>query len=94
MPSVLTLWNAMSRLPQGSRLTLPQGGKMMWVELPPYHDALELYHRCRRLGITISPGHLYSVNGQHNHGFRVNCSYFDAAVEEGLLQLCKILREV
>lgn len=83
-----------AELPAGSSAVLPQGGKMLWVELPPYLDALQLYGRCREAGIAISPGHLYSVRGHHDHCFRLNCSFFDEQVEQGLTTLCRLASQL
>lgn len=77
-----------AHLPPGSRVNRPAGGKMLWVELPVGSDALELYARCRSVGITLSPGSIYSVSDRYRHCFRVNCSYWDDTTREGLLRLC------
>ncbi len=76
-----------SRLPAGSSCYLPQGGKMLWVELPAHQDTLELYHRCRDLGLSFSPGCLYSALGNYSHCFRLNYSHWNEQVEAGLEQL-------
>lgn len=80
------------RLPRGSRVGLPEGGKMLWVELPDGRDASLLYRQCREFGITLSPGAVYATDDRYRHCFRVNCSYWDASVEAGLAKLSSLCR--
>jgi DNA-binding transcriptional MocR family regulator len=42
--------------PAGCRLTQPQGGYMLWVEMPGSIDALRLYRLALAEGISIAPG--------------------------------------
>lgn len=79
-----------SHLPAGSRVSRPAGGKMLWVELPPGGDALDLYARCREHGITLSPGSIYSATDRYRHCFRVNCSFWDEHTRAGLARLCAL----
>ncbi len=79
-------------LPPGSSCYLPQGGKMLWVELPAHWDTLELYRRCREYGLSISPGCLYSAQGSYDHCFRLNYSHWNPQVEAGLERLLLLLQ--
>lgn len=79
-------------LPPGSSCYLPQGGKMLWVELPAHWDTLELYRGCREFGLSISPGCLYSAQGSYNHCFRLNYSYWNAQVDTGVDRLLNLLQ--
>src|SRR5262249_8528205 len=42
--------------PEGTKVTRPQGGFVLWVELPRKCDALELYRTSMREKISIIPG--------------------------------------
>lgn len=83
-----------THLPPGSQVQLPQGGKMLWVELPRQVDSLELYSRCREHGISLTPGHLYSLCGGYEHCVRLNCSYSGPEVKQALLKFCELVRAV
>jgi len=42
--------------PEGTRLALPQGGTLLWIELPGEIDGLELYRRAHARRIAVIPG--------------------------------------
>lgn len=62
-------------LPQGSKISNPAGGFVLWVELPHQVDALELFHEARKLKISIAPGHLFSPAAEFKHYMRINCGH-------------------
>lgn len=59
--------------PQGTRLTCPGGGFLLWVELPAGSDALELHHRAQEHKISIAPGPIFSASGKYTNFIRLNC---------------------
>jgi DNA-binding transcriptional MocR family regulator len=62
-----------SAFPEGTRLTRPQGGNLIWVQLPPRTDGTELYRRALQQGISIMPGEIFSVRGRHRGFIRLSC---------------------
>jgi DNA-binding transcriptional MocR family regulator len=58
--------------PAGSRVTQPEGGYFLWVELPPGIDALELHRLAVSHNISIAPGHLFSADRRFRHHVRLN----------------------
>jgi DNA-binding transcriptional MocR family regulator len=54
-----------AHFPAGCRLTQPQGGYMLWVEMPGSIDALRLHRLALAEGISIAPGPLFSVRGKY-----------------------------
>lgn len=58
--------------PEGSKVTRPQGGYFLWVEMPVGVDALDLCRRASERGVNLSPGQLFSVHGNYNHCIRLN----------------------
>ncbi|GAB6044094.1 aminotransferase-like domain-containing protein [Endothiovibrio diazotrophicus] len=67
-------------LPEGSRITSPDGGLVAWVQLPHGADAMDLYHRAMARGVSIAPGPLFSPVGRYRDFIRLN--YAQASVEE------------
>ncbi|MDX1530255.1 MAG: PLP-dependent aminotransferase family protein [Rhodothermales bacterium] len=61
--------------PEGTRVTRPQGGFVLWVELPAAVSALDLYHEALRRKISIAPGPIFSATGQYGHHVRLNGGY-------------------
>jgi len=82
--------------PAGTRVTRPQGGYFLWLELPPEVDALALHRLALAQRISIAPGHLFSADRRFSHCLRLNYGHpgdarFEAAVKTvGALagQLC------
>lgn len=61
--------------PPGTRVSAPEGGYVLWVELPAGVQAMRLYTRTLAEGITIAPGNMFSASGQFDHFIRLNYSY-------------------
>ena len=47
--------------PEGSLVTRPEGGNLLWVQLPETIDTLELYRRALQRNIVIAPGALFAA---------------------------------
>jgi DNA-binding transcriptional MocR family regulator len=74
-----------SHFPTGTRVTRPQGGYFLWLELPPQVDALELLRRALAQDISIAPGHLFSADQRFGHCMRLNCGQqLDARFEDAV----------
>ncbi len=61
--------------PAGTRLSVPQGGYVLWVELPGGIDSMRLYEAALKRGITIGPGTMFSTTAAYRHFIRLNYSY-------------------
>ena len=61
--------------PDGTRLTRPQGGFVLWVELPGDADTQALYELAQRSGVDFVPGALFSASGRYRNCLRLNCGY-------------------
>ncbi len=60
--------------PTGTRVTRPQGGQVLWVEMPGNVDALELHRAALADGISIAPGPIFSARQQYRNCLRLNCA--------------------
>ena len=58
--------------PAGVRVTQPEGGYFLWVELPPAVDALKLHRLALSQNISIAPGPLFSADQRFRHHVRLN----------------------
>lgn len=73
--AVLRMSEAASRyFPEGTRITQPQGGFVIWIEFPAWVDAMKLYNVALEAGISIAPGHLFSATQKYTHCIRLNCA--------------------
>jgi len=59
--------------PAGTRLSQPQGGFVLWVELPVGTDSTVLLEDAVSAGIAFFPGDLFSASGQYRNCLRLNC---------------------
>lgn len=74
--------------PAGTRVTNPQGGFVLWVELPPGVDCLEVFSRALAANIGITPGVLFSATRRYRNAIRINCGYpWSAAIEQAVIRL-------
>jgi DNA-binding transcriptional MocR family regulator len=58
--------------PKGTRVTRPEGGYFLWLELPPQVDALRLHRLALSQNISLAPGHLFSADRRFAHCLRLN----------------------
>ena len=63
-----------ARFPEGTRVSCPRGGFVLWIELPPGVDALVLQERALARGVAIAPGPIFSARQQRfTSCFRLSC---------------------
>jgi DNA-binding transcriptional MocR family regulator len=87
---------AVARLfPEGTRVSRPQGGHLLWIELAPGQDTMELSRRALARRIGIVPGRLFSTGDTYGHCFRLNCGFpLRGGREEALEALAALAREL
>ena len=72
----------------GTRISRPQGGFVLWVELPPGVDTLRLHREALTHRINTAPGMLFSVRDRYRNCLRINCGLpWTAEVERALKTL-------
>lgn len=78
--------------PVETRITRPQGGFLLWAELPESVDSVELHHRAIQKGVSICPGVVFSATGKYRNCIRVNCGMlWTPQVEQAIPMLAKLL---
>lgn len=58
--------------PQGTRVTRPDGGFQLWVELPTACDTVELFRQLLGQGIAIAPGPVFSAARRFRNCLRLS----------------------
>ncbi|HTA47236.1 MAG TPA: PLP-dependent aminotransferase family protein [Bryobacteraceae bacterium] len=77
--------------PEGTRVSRPAGGILLWVEMPPKVDALKLYQVALAERIAILPGKIFSPSNRFRHHIRINCGHaWTEAHERALLKLGRL----
>jgi DNA-binding transcriptional MocR family regulator len=92
---VLQMTQAVQRhFPDGARTTRPQGGSVLWVQLPGGVDSLRLHDRAYAAGISIAPGPIFSPGGKFTDFIRLNCGWaWDDRIERAMVTLGEMVRE-
>jgi DNA-binding transcriptional MocR family regulator len=62
-----------AHFPAGTRSSMPQGGMMLWVELPQQMSSQRLFDTALAHGIRIVPGSLFSNSDRYDHFMRIGC---------------------
>jgi len=78
--------------PEGTTVSSPQGGFVLWVTLPGAIDSLELYHRALERRILIAPGCLFTLKDQYSSSFRINGASMSPRIDECLSELSRLCR--
>ena len=60
--------------PDGTQMTRPGGGFILWVSLPVRVNTKDLHLRALAQGISVAPGMIFSNTEQFNHCLRLNCA--------------------
>ncbi len=79
--------------PFGTRVSRPQGGFVLWVEMPEGVDSLVLYKKAKVQGITIAPGPIFSTDGRYRNCVRLNAACWNPAVEVAIETLGRLAKE-
>lgn len=66
----------LEHFPKGTRVSQPRGGYILWVELPEHYDTRLLYAKAIQLGLTISPGPIFSARGRFHNCMRLSATYW------------------
>jgi DNA-binding transcriptional MocR family regulator len=79
--------------PRGTRVTRPNGGIVLWVQLPDYADSLELYKRALQAGITLAPGYIFSATHQYKNFIRLNAAWWSFETDRAMRRLGQLVAE-
>lgn len=80
--------------PEGTRISYPQGGYLLWVELARAVDCVELNRELSDKQFRIAPGVLFSASGKYRNCMRLNFVHgVDPQTEESLLTLVELIAE-
>jgi DNA-binding transcriptional MocR family regulator len=81
--------------PEGSRITKPRGGYVLWIELPARIDAVELFRRARAENIALAPGPLFTSTGRFKNCIRLTFAQnWSRAIEDAVARVGRIAREL
>jgi DNA-binding transcriptional MocR family regulator len=80
--------------PEGTRVTRPEGGFVLWIELNKKINTYKLHKRALKHNIGIAPGQIFSPQGRYENCFRISFGEpWSAKVEEGIKTIGKLIRD-
>jgi DNA-binding transcriptional MocR family regulator len=83
----------MRYFPDGTRVTRPNGGIVLWVQMPEYVDSLELYKHALQEGITLAPGYMFSATEQYRNFLRLNAAWWSYETDRAMRRLGELVAE-
>ena len=77
--------------PVGTRVNDPQGGSVLWIELPKGVDGSDLFQKALENDISIAPGVLFSLGSKYSRFIRVSFGVqWSQTVEEAFKTLATL----
>ena len=80
--------------PAGTRVSRPEGGYILWVELPEGYDSFKLYEAALREGIGIAPGTIFTLGDRYRNSFRLNAAFWSERTEQAVETLGSLAEEM
>ncbi|OUC13683.1 MAG: GntR family transcriptional regulator [Alkalinema sp. CACIAM 70d] len=80
--------------PAGTKVTRPKGGYVLWLELPPVFDAMQLFEAALSRHISIAPGNLFSPTGHFQNCLRLSCaSPWSESIDRAMQTLGQLIQQ-
>src|SRR5688500_8579013 len=81
--------------PENTRVTRPQGGFVLWIEMNKKINAYKLHKRALKHKIGIAPGQIFSSQGRFENCFRISYGEpWNEAISQGIQTLGRLIKEM
>jgi len=81
--------------PEGTRISNPQGGFVLWVEMPKGVNCIDVFDMSVKQNIGITPGILFSATRKYKNYIRINCGFpWNEENEKAIESLSVIIKEL
>jgi DNA-binding transcriptional MocR family regulator len=77
--------------PAGTRVSQPEGGFVLWVQLPDGLDGVDVAARAATAGITILPGTAFSASHQYRSCIRLACGHPADVLRPAIRTIARLL---
>lgn len=85
----------MQHFPEHTKVSRPQGGFVLWVELDKKLNAYRLYQEALKHGISVAPGQLFSAHKQFGNCLRISYARpWGSEMEEGIRTLGRLIKKM
>ncbi|MEM9530942.1 MAG: PLP-dependent aminotransferase family protein [Pseudomonadota bacterium] len=79
--------------PEDTRISQPQGGSVLWLELKPEVEGADLFRRALAAGVSVAPGEIFSASGRYRNFIRLSFGHpWGPDLENALETLGSLLR--
>jgi len=79
--------------PEGTKVTRPQGGFVIWIELAKHVDTFELSRQLLDQHISIAPGPIFSASQKYRNFMRISCACeWNNRTERALAAIARMLK--
>ena len=77
--------------PEGTKITRPEGGIMIWIELPERINTTDFLDIAFAHDVSYAPGEIFSSKGDYKNYIRISyCSLWELKTEKALMKLGKL----
>lgn len=80
-----------ANFPEGTKISNPEGGFFLWVELHQSIDAIELFEKALEKKVGIIPGTVFSIGNKYKNSIRISCAI---PVTKKIIDGIRILGEI
>jgi DNA-binding transcriptional MocR family regulator len=81
----------LQRFPAGTRVSRPEGGFVLWVQLPAGHDGEDIQRRAAAAGIRILAGSVFSASKQFKDCIRISCGHPFETIKPAIGTLAELM---
>ena len=80
--------------PPGTRISRPEGGFVLWVELPDSISARTVFDLALQNEICFAPGDLFTTTGNYRSCLRLSCGFpWDTRIERAIWKMGELVSE-
>lgn len=80
--------------PEGTKITSPKGGCLLWIEFPKTVNAIELHQKALKHKISIIPGPVFSASGKYQNCIRINTgTEWNEEIEKALEKIGRLAKQ-
>jgi DNA-binding transcriptional MocR family regulator len=80
--------------PDGTCISNPQGGNVVWVEMPSGCNSIDIFNRALQKNIGVTPGILFSATRRFKNYLRINCGFpWNETNQQAMTTLGEIVSE-
>jgi DNA-binding transcriptional MocR family regulator len=76
--------------PEGTTVSDPSGGLVVWVEMPGNTSSMDLYRKALERNIMIAPGRVFSLCSRFENRFRLNAGVWEPVTDAVIRELAGI----